>query len=129
MRTIAQSFLGDVKKWFRSITANSINSSQRLIELFLARWQEKKNPLQILAEYNSMKRNPNETIQEFTSRFNTVYNSIPYDMKPPPGFYLLHYPVAFDPDMAYQLRERDPTTLEEMQRNEINVEANLLIKK
>jgi len=68
-----------------------------------------------LVEYNSMKRNPNEIVQEFTSRFNTVYNSIPDDMKPPPGLALLHYPDAFNPEMAYQLRERDLTTLEEMQ--------------
>ena len=45
------------------MATNSINSSQRLIELLLAGWQEKKNPLQILAEYNSMKGNPNETVQ------------------------------------------------------------------
>ena len=44
-----------------------------------------------------MKRNPNETVQEFTSRFNIVYNSILDDMKPPPGLALLHYPNAFDP--------------------------------
>lgn len=129
MRIIAQSFLGDVKKWFRSLAANSINSSQRQIELFLAHWQEKENPLQILVEYNSMKRNSNETVQELTSRFNTMYNYIPDDMKPPPSLALLHYPNAFSPDMAYQIRERDPTTLEEMQWNAISVEANFLIKK
>jgi len=71
-RIIAKSFSGHVNKWFQSLATNSINSSQRFTELFLARWQEKKNPLQILAEYNSIKRNPNETVQEFTSRFNTV---------------------------------------------------------
>lgn len=48
-----------------------------------------------------MKSSPNETVQEFTSRFNTVYNSIPDDMKPPPGLGLLHYPDAFNPKMAY----------------------------
>jgi len=31
--------------------------------------------------------------------------------------------------MAYQLRERNPSTLEEMQKNVVNVEANLLAKK
>ena len=93
------------------MAANFFRNSQRLIELFLARWQEKKNPLQILDEYNSMKRNANETVQEFTTRFNLVYNSIPNDMKPPPGLVLLHYPDAFEPDMAYQLRERETQLL------------------
>ena len=31
--------------------------------------------------------------------------------------------------MEYQLRERDPTTLDEMQANAPKVEANLLAKK
>lgn len=50
-------------------------------------------------------------------------------MKPPLGLALLHYLDAFDPNMAYQLRERDPTTLEEMEWNAISFEANLIIKK
>lgn len=61
-----------------------------------------------------MKRNANETIQEFTARFNLEYNSICDDMKPPHGLVLLHYRDAFESDMAYHLRERDPATLEEM---------------
>jgi len=59
-----------------------------------------------------MKRNLNEIVHELTTRFNMVYNSILDDMKPPPGLALLQYPDAFDPYMAYQLRERDPATLE-----------------
>lgn len=35
-------------------------------------------------------------------------------MKPPPDLALQHYIDSFDPEMAYQLRERDPTTPEEM---------------
>lgn len=129
MRIIAQSFSRDVKKWFRSMAANSINNSQRLIELFLARWKDKKNPLQILANHNSMKINANETVRELIARFNLVYNSIVDDIKPPPGLALFHYPDAFDLDMAYHLRERDLATIEEMQQNAVSIEANLLIKK
>ena len=61
--------------------------------------------------------------------FNKVYNSIPSNIKPPPDLALLHYPDAFDPDMAYQLRKRNPTSLEGMHRNVISVESNLLTKK
>lgn len=129
MRIIAHIFSIDVKKWFCSLVTNFLNSSQQLIELFLARWQENKNPLHILAEYIAMKRNPNEIVQEFTTRFNLVYNSIPNDIKPPLSLSLLYYPDAFDQDMTYQLRERDRTNLEEIKHNAISVEANLLIKK
>lgn len=45
------------------------------------------------------------------------------------GLALIKFPDGFDPDMAYQLRERDPATLEDMQKIVVSVEANLLAKK
>ena len=111
MCIIAQFFSGEVKKWFRSLGSGTIGTSQQLIDLFMEKWEEKKNPLQILAEYNTLKRNTNESVQEFTTRFNKIYHSIPDNIKPPPGLALLHYLGSFDPDMAYQLRERNPSTL------------------
>ena len=54
---------------------------------------------------------------------------MPTDIRPPPSLALLHYPYAFDPEMAFQLRERDTTTLEEMKNISVDVEANLLNKK
>ena len=50
-------------------------------------------------------------------------------MKLPPSLALLDYLDAFHPNMAYHLRERYSSTLEEMQKNVVSVEANLLIKK
>jgi hypothetical protein len=41
----------------------------------------------------------------------------------------LHYPDAFDPEMAFQLRERNTATLEEMKNVAVDVEANLLNKR
>jgi len=70
MSLMAQSFFGDVKKWFCGLAVGSIDTPQRFNELFLPRWRENKNPLQILEEYNTLKRNPNETVKEFTIRFN-----------------------------------------------------------
>lgn len=36
---------------------------------------------------------------------------------------------GFDADMAYQLREREPTTMEDMQKMAISVKENLLSKR
>jgi hypothetical protein len=54
---------------------------------------------------------------------------MPADIRPPPGSTHLHFPDAFDPEMAFQLRERNTATLEEMQNIAVDVEANLLIKR
>ena len=76
-----------------------------------------------------MKRNVGESVQDYCGRFNAVYNAIPINIKPLEGLALLKFPDGFDADMAYQLWECDPTTLEDMQKNVVSVEANLLAKR
>jgi hypothetical protein len=76
-----------------------------------------------------LKRHPGETVHQFSARFNKVYHAMPADIRPPPGSSHLHYPYAFDPEMAFQLRESNTTTLKEMHNIAVDVEANLLIKR
>ena len=65
-------------------------------------------------------------MQHFLARFNKVYHSIPTKIKPPPGWALLHYPDTFYLEMEFQIRERDPSSLEEMKRMVVDVETNML---
>jgi hypothetical protein len=89
----------------------------------------KKNPLQILSEYENIRINQGETVQDYCTRFNNLYNAIPTEIKPPQGLALIKFLNGFDADMSYQLRERNSTTLEDMQKSAISVEANLLAKR
>lgn len=85
----------------------------------------KKDPLQITSEYTKIKHNPGESVQDYIIRFNAVYNAIPHDLRPSKKSSLLKFPDGFDPEMAYSLRDRDPPTLEDMQKISVSVEANL----
>ena len=96
---------------------------------FLDRWEVNKNPLHILPEYKNIRRNQGETVQDYCTRFNNLYNVIPADIESPQVFSLIKFHDGFDVDMAYQLRERNSTTLEDMQKSAISVEANLLAKR
>ena len=98
-------------------------------QTFINKWELKKNPLQILAEYSSLKRNEGESVHDYSTRFNSIYNSLPPHMKPPQGMALVRYPEGFDAEMAYQLRERDYLTLEDMQKGAVSVEENLSEKR
>lgn len=98
-------------------------------KIVLDRWEVKKNPLQILSEYENIKRNVRESVQDYCVRFNTIYNAILTDIKPPMGLALIKFPYGFNPNMAYQLRERDPATLEDMQKIVVSIEANSLAKR
>ena len=128
MRLFIESFGGEVRKWLRALPMTSINTLSVPHRQFLDRWDVKKNPLQILSEYENTKRNVGESVQDYYVRFNVVYNAIPANIKPPMGLALIKFPDGFDSDMAYQLWERDPTTLENMQKNAVSVEENLLAK-
>jgi hypothetical protein len=126
LRLFAQSLSGEVRKWFKSLPAVSILNFASFETLFLARWGDKKNPLQLLTQYNNIKRSPNETVQEFSTRFMKVYNSIPTEVKPPPGAAQLRYVDSFDSDFALLLRERRSNTLDDMMSDAIEVEVNLM---
>jgi hypothetical protein len=129
MRLFAQSLIGDVKKWYKSLCAASVLDLTAFQSSFLDRWEVKKNPLQILSKYKNIRRNQGETIQDYCTRFNNLYNAMPAEIKPPQGLALIKFPDGFDADMSYQLRERNSTTLEDMQKSAISVEANLLAKR
>ena len=66
---------------------------------------------------------------EYCERFNNVYNAIPQNLRPPPDLALYKFPDGFDLDMAYQLKERAPHTLADMQNVAVSVEANLIAKR
>jgi hypothetical protein len=126
MRLFAQSLSGEVRKWFKALPAASIPNFASFETTFLARWGDKKNPLQLLTQYNNLKRTPSETVQEFSTRFMKVYSSIPAEVKPPPGAAQLRYVDSFDSDFTLLLRERRSTTLDDMMNDAIEVEVNLM---
>jgi hypothetical protein len=129
MRLFTQSLIGDIKKWFKSLPTASIPDLVSFQRSFLDRWEVTKNLLQILTEYKNIKRNQGETVQDYCTCFNNLYNAIPTEIKPPQGLELIKFSDGFDADMSYQLRERNAATLEDMQKSAISVEANLLVKR
>ena len=67
-------------------------------------------------------------MQDYVTRFNEAYNFVPQNLRPPPDSVLIKFLDGFDSDMVYQLRERAPQTLEDMQSIAISVEAKLIEK-
>lgn len=67
----------------------------------------------------------NEFVQDFSARFIRTNESIPVDVKPPPGATKLHYAEAFDSEFTLLLRYIISTSLENMMRDAIVVEVNL----
>ena len=125
----AQSPKTDVKDWFRGLALRSILDINRFQTIFLEKWEKKKNYVQMLTSYNQLKRGADESIKSLSSRFNTIYNSLPADCKPPEGMAKLHFAEAFDDEFALFLRERRYASLEDMMFDAIEVEINMMSSK
>jgi hypothetical protein len=126
MILFAQSLLGEFKKWFKALRAVSIHDFTTFETSFLAIWGDKKNPLQLINQYKNMKRSPEETMQEFSTRFMKVYNSIATEVQAPLRAAQLRYTDSFDNNFALLLRERRSTTLGTMMSDAIKVEVNMM---
>ena len=122
----AQSFSGEVKKWFRGLQAGSIRNFQEFEAVFLTKWEQKINSLQLLTQYNNLKIRVSESVQDFSTRFMRTYESIPAYVKPPPWATKLHYADAFDSEFILLLRERRSSSLEDMMDDAIEIEVKLL---
>ena len=83
----------------------------------------------MLTSYNQLKRGPDESIKSFSSRFNTIYNSLPADCNPLEGMAKLHFIEAFDDEFALFLRERRSASLVDMMFDAIQVEINMMSSK
>ena len=91
MRLFSQRLKVVVKKWLRALTPENIVNSRVFEHMFLERWEEKKNDVQMLKHYTQLIRGNDETIKSLSSRFNMIYNSLPVQCKPPEGMAKLHY--------------------------------------
>jgi len=125
LRLFSLYLLSEARTWFKAFPEASISNPQQCSKLFLDRWMIKVSFLSLIQDYDELKRLQNESVQQFSDRFNQVYHSIPLNIRPPPDLALLQYPRAFDPEMEFRLRERCPSTLKQMQDVAVDVEANL----
>jgi hypothetical protein len=65
-------------------------------------------------------------VVEFNSKFNSVVKSLHNDVKPSDLAILIYYIEAFEGEMMYALRDKDPQTLEAAQATTIRIEQNML---
>jgi len=96
-----------------------------LIDAFNERWGDKKEYRHLLAALHGIKKSENETMEEFNKKFNELVSSLHTDIKPPTASILIYYIEAFNSEMGYQLRDKEPTNLKISQEMAINIDRNV----
>ena len=71
------------------------------------------------------KKKENETIEEFNKKFNALVSTVHRDIKPPDASILIYYVEAFKGKMRYQLRDKEPTTLQGVMQTAEKIDRNM----
>jgi hypothetical protein len=79
----------------------------------------------MLAALNTIKKNENETMDEFKKKINELVSSMRTDIKPPNDAILIYYVEAFGGEMRYQLRDKEPPNLKAAQDIAVKIDKNM----
>ena len=126
MRMFVHSLDGEVRRWSRELPTSSITLIEELQDVFMRKWGDTKDHTCYITEFRALRRKKDETIADFSKKFNKMYGRIPTEIKPSETSVKLTYANAFDHEFSLLQRERIPITLLNMQEAALEVESNIL---
>jgi hypothetical protein len=126
MTLFVYSLEGDAAEWFTDFPAAKFSTLDEILDEFRKRWGDHKEHRFQLAALTTSQKKENETVVEFNTRFNNLVKSLHRDIKPSDAAILIYYIEAFEGEMRYALRDKDPQNLDAAQSIAIRVEQNLL---
>lgn len=103
--------------WLLDKPYNSFDSLQAIINAFKDKYGDKREGRYLLRTINNIKKNENETVDEFNKKFNGIDKEMPQDYKPTDKSLLEYYLDAFRVDTSYELRRA--------KTNDLNAAQNL----
>jgi hypothetical protein len=110
---------GDVAEWFSDFPANKFSTLNSILDEFRKRWGDQKEHRFQLGALTTSHKKENETVLEFNTKFNSLVKSLHQDVKPSDAAILIYYIEAFEGEMRYALRDKDPQTLPAAQETTI----------
>jgi hypothetical protein len=126
MTLFVYSLEGNAADWFEDFPANKISTLNSLIDEFRKRWGDQKKHCFQLGALTTSHKKENETVVEFNEKFSNLVKNLHQDVKPPAAAILIYYIEAFEGEMRYALRDKDPQTLPEAQEMAVRIEKNML---
>jgi hypothetical protein len=84
MRIFASSFTKEALDWFIAPPRNHLTSYEYFANLFKSIWSTKTNDGTLGDQFNQIQKRENETVKEFNTIFDRLYNQIPTVFFPTP---------------------------------------------
>jgi hypothetical protein len=103
---------------------NKFSTLAEIQKAFNERWGDQKEDSHLLAALSTSQKKENETMEEFNKKFSDLVKSLSQTIKPLDTSILIHYMEAFEGEIRYQLRDKEPTTLKDAQKYAIRIDKN-----
>ena len=100
-------------------------SNSSLKTAFEEGWGECKDNRYLSAALSTVKRNENETLEDFNRKFNQIVHKLHNDIKPPEATILIYYLDAFDCELGFQTWKKDPQNIKAAQYAAMKIEKNM----
>jgi hypothetical protein len=100
MTLFVYSLEGDAVEWFIDFFVAKFSIFEEILNEFRKRWSDQKEHRFQLAALT--------TVVEFNTKFNSLVKSLHKDIKPSNTTILIYYIEAFEGEMRYALRDKDP---------------------
>ena len=126
MRLFASSLTEEALDWFKGLPNNHITSYDAFSNLFKSRWSKKTDGGTLGTQFNQIKKKENETVKEFITRFDRIYNQIPTDFRPTTSSVRLLYVNSFAGQFRFILKDKKTTSLAEVKEFSIDIEENMI---
>lgn len=81
-KLLVASFKGKALEWFRTLAVGSINSWDRLGDALSKHFEDKSDNLSLVDQLTTIKRDPQEQMTDYNSRFLRTWNRIPATVRP-----------------------------------------------
>jgi hypothetical protein len=127
MRLFAQSLTLDARDWYKALAVNSIDGWNTFHDRFMDKWSHKQDNAFLLKSFSLIKKDENESMEEFNSRFMNTYYKIPHIVRPNPASALIFYIEHFDGLFGVFLKQKEPHYLEGAFKEALNMEKHFII--
>jgi hypothetical protein len=112
MRLFAQSLTLDARDWYKALAANSIDGWTTFMTDSWTNGLTNRTMLFLLKSFSLIKKDENESMEEFNSRFMKAYYKIPHTVRPNLASALIFYIEQFDGLFGVFLKQKEPHDLE-----------------
>ena len=125
MKLFVQTLEGDARDWFSFLSTCSISSWDELLLAFMKQFRERVSISNYFDKFLKIQIRNGELVLAFNIRFVKVLNEIPKIHKLDDQVCLVVYLDAFDKNMSYLLRDKEPKTLHQAFMTAIEIENNV----